>query len=405
MTTRGSSGHVLPLAPFGHAARRAGHEVLVAAQHQHRANVAAAGLDFAGVAAPPPERWMPLMASFGRLSLDEANALMIGEYFARLDTRAALPDMRRIVEDWHPDLIVRESMELAATLVADLYEIPLARVGLGLAAVEEIAIGLAAPAVDDARRALGLSPDPNGDRLRAAPYLTVVPEQLEHPAAAVTPTATHRFAHGQQPGGGCAPELPDWWPGNDDPLVYLSFGSVAAGAHMPYFPALYHAAIDVLAALPVRVLVTIGNDRDVEELGTLPANVHAECWVAHDLVAEHAAAVIGHGGYGTTLGTLRRAVPAVVLPLFSIDQWVNAAAVAAAGAGIALDADRDTRTVLALPSPRTFDALGPAVMRVVDDPAYRRGAQRIAAAMDALPAVDDAVDVLTGIEGLRQAVG
>ena len=32
LTTRGSSGHVTPLAPFGHALLRAGHEVLVAAQ-------------------------------------------------------------------------------------------------------------------------------------------------------------------------------------------------------------------------------------------------------------------------------------------------------------------------------------------------------------------------------------
>jgi UDP:flavonoid glycosyltransferase YjiC (YdhE family) len=30
-TTRGSSGHVTPLAPFGHACLRAGHQVLVAA--------------------------------------------------------------------------------------------------------------------------------------------------------------------------------------------------------------------------------------------------------------------------------------------------------------------------------------------------------------------------------------
>jgi UDP:flavonoid glycosyltransferase YjiC (YdhE family) len=154
----------------------------------------------------------------------------------------------------------------------------------------------------------------------------------------------------------------------------------------------------------VRVLVTIGDDRRLEELGTLPANVHAEGWVAHDLVTEHAAAVIGHGGYGTTLGTLRCGVPSVVVPLFSVDQWLNAAAVAAAGAGIALDADRDTRTVLGLPPAATFAALGQAVMRVIDDPSYRQGAQRIAGAMNALPAVDDAVDVLTGIAGLRPAV-
>src|SRR5687767_13780292 len=109
---------------------------------------------------------------------------------------------------------------------------------------------------------------------------------------------------------------------------------------MPYFPALYRAAIDALAPLAVRILMTIGDERDHGELGRLPANVHVERWVAHDLVAPHASVVVGHGGYGTTLGTLRLGVPLVVVPLFSSDQWINAAAVAAAGAGVALDAER-----------------------------------------------------------------
>ena len=38
---------------------------------------------------------------------------MIGEFFGRLDTAAALPGLREIVEDWRPDVIVRESWEYA----------------------------------------------------------------------------------------------------------------------------------------------------------------------------------------------------------------------------------------------------------------------------------------------------
>src|SRR3954454_2211371 len=85
MTTRGSSGHLLPLAPFGHACLRAGHEVLVAAQHQHRANVERVGLPFAPVGDPPEHEWMPLMAEFAQLPHDVANARMIGEFFAGID--------------------------------------------------------------------------------------------------------------------------------------------------------------------------------------------------------------------------------------------------------------------------------------------------------------------------------
>ena len=135
----------------------------------------------------------------------------------------------------------------------------------------------------------------------------------------------------------------------------------------------------------------------------MPANVHVERWVAQDDVLPHAAAVIGHGGYGTTLGALRHGVPLVVLPLFSSDQWANAAAVARVGAGLALDAERATRPVLALPGADTIAGLRPAVQRVLDDGSLAAGARRIAADMRAHAPVDDAVAVLAAIAGVRAA--
>ena len=389
LTTRGSAGHLNPLAPFGHAALRAGNEVLVATQGQHAGNVERAGLPFAPFDQPPPEQWMPLLAEFGEMDLDRSNAVMIGEYFARMDTAAALPGLRAIVEDFRPDVIVRECWEYGSTLIAELHGIPVARVALGLGAVEALSIDLAAPAVDAARAELGLPPDPAGDRLRDTPFLTMIPEALEDPP----PWPTHRFRHAVSED---APPLPDWWPGNDErALVYVTFGSVTAGAHLPYFPALYRAAIDALAPLPVRVLLTIGDRRDPTELGPLPANVHVEEWVAQDAVVPHAAAVVGHGGHGTTLGGLAHGVPQVVVPLFSIDQWANAAAVERAGAGVALNADRGSRRVLAHPGPDVISGLGPAVERVLSEPPTE--AQRIAAAMRALPPAEAALDVLAAL--------
>jgi UDP:flavonoid glycosyltransferase YjiC (YdhE family) len=390
MTTRGSAGHVMPLAPFGHACLRAGHEVLVAAQRQHRANVERAGLAFAPVADPPAHEWMPLLEEFGRLDVEAAQARMVGDFFAGIDVRAALPGQRALVEAWRPDVIVRESWEFASTLVAELYGIPLVRVGLGLAAVEEQSVLQAAPRVDAARAELGLPADPSGDRLRDAPYLTVVPEPLEDPVIAA-PRRVSRFAH-EQAAGESAPA--EWWLDGDDPLVYLTFGTVTAEPHLPYYPDLYRSAIEALAPLRARVLVTIGEARDPRELGPLPPNVHVERWVPNDAVAPAAAAIVCHGGYGSTLGALGHGVPIVVVPLFSADQWANADAVARVGAGIALVAERGARAVLELPGPATLDPLGPAVQQLLDDPSYRRGAERIADARRALPPVDSAVDAL-----------
>ena len=108
-TTRGSAGHLLPLVPFAHACRRAGHEVLVAAQEQNRGDVERTGLDFAPVPDPLAEEWVPLMAQFPRLGIVQANEQMVGEFFAGIDTRAALPALRAVVERWKPDVVVRES--------------------------------------------------------------------------------------------------------------------------------------------------------------------------------------------------------------------------------------------------------------------------------------------------------
>jgi UDP:flavonoid glycosyltransferase YjiC (YdhE family) len=150
---------------------------------------------------------------------------------------------------------------------------------------------------------------------------------------------------------------------------------------------------------PGAVLVTIGNDRDPDELDPLAPNVHVERWVPQDAVAPHAEAIVCHGGYGSTLGALRHGVPLVILPLFSTDQWANAAAVARAGAGVALDADLGRRRVLELPGRETLGELGAALARVLTDASYRREARRIADAIDALPPVDAAVETLAALCG------
>jgi UDP:flavonoid glycosyltransferase YjiC (YdhE family) len=399
VTTRGNAGHLLPLAPFAHACRRAGHEVLVAAQRQNQVHVDRAGLAFTPVGDPPEDEWVPLMARFADLDFASANDLMIGEFFAGIDARAALPDLLKVVDTWKPDLLLRDSWEVAATIASELRGIPLARVGLGLASVEARSLGAATPVVDKIRIGNGLPADPAGDRLRAAPYFTMLPEAMELPADPIAPVV-HRYRSDRPR---TESELPGWWPGNDDPLVYLTFGSVAAAPYLPYFPGTYRAAIDAMAPLPVRLLVTLGDARDLSELGPLPDNVHVEQWIPHDVVTPRADVVVCHGGYGSTFGTLAYGVPLVVLPLFSADQGANADAVARAGAGVAIIGDLQTRGATGLPGPGTLAELGPAVQRVIGNGSYRAAAVAIADAIGELPLVDEAVGALENIAGQRRS--
>jgi UDP:flavonoid glycosyltransferase YjiC (YdhE family) len=359
-TTRGSAGHLGPLVPYATACRRAGHDVLVAAQDRFEPNVARTGLPFAPLGAPPDEEWMPLLPDFARMRLDEGHQRMVSDFFGALDVRAMTPGLRTLADEWRPDLVVHDIWEFAARIVAEERGIPVARVGLGVAALDEPGDG---------------------------PYLTAMPPALEDPAVPLPPR-TLRFRGAEAP----EPAAPE-----GEPLVYVSFGSVTAGGHLPFYPALYRTAIEALAPLPARILLTVGEPRDHAELGPLPPNVTVEHWVPQDEVLHRAAAVVTHGGLGSTLGALAHGVPLVVLPLFSLDQWLNAAAVARAGAGVALDAERHTRCGVGLPDAATMAGLRRAVEHVLSDPGPRSGAQRVAAEIRALPPVEEAVAALEAL--------
>ena len=99
---------------------------------------------------------------------------------------------------------------------------------------------------------------------------------------------------------------------------------------------MFREALDGLADLDARVLMTVGRRIDPADLAPWPANARVEHWLPQGDVLARAAAMLGHGGFGTTMGALAAGVPQVVVPIFTFDQLVNAAHVAAVGAGIAV---------------------------------------------------------------------
>ena len=299
-------------------------------------------------------------------ALEQANEIVLGELFPRLRSGAGLPGVELAMDAWRPDVVVRESCEFASAVAAEAREIPVVRVGAFQLAMEAFALRMAAPAVDDLRAWAGLEPDPAGERLAASPYLTLTPACFELPGVP-EPARTLRFHD-------APPPLRAVRSASQAPLVYLSFGSVAAT--VGFFPGLYRAVIDALAGLPIRLLVTVGEAADPAELGTLPGNVRAERWIPQAEVFAEADAMVGHGGFGTTLGALLAGVPQVVVPLFA-DQPYNARRIAGLGAGLAVD-EQDPAAVRA------------AVERLLAEPAFRVAAGRLALEAQALPSIDEA---------------
>jgi UDP:flavonoid glycosyltransferase YjiC (YdhE family) len=362
--------------PFANAFVRAGHEVLVAGPPELAGPVEAAGFRFWQFEPPPEDELGPVWARVPELPPEEANEVVVGEIFGRLNTTAALPRLLDAFEEWQPDAVLRDPNEYGSALAAELAGIPHARVAISLASVEELGTGVAAGAVDSIRRAQGLAPDPGGDLLRRSPWLSTFPESLDEGAQ----PDTRRFrdpAWDQPPG-----ELPDWWPGRDsEPLVYVTFGSVAGS--FPQALPVYDVAMRAVAGLSARVLLTVGRDLDLDALPAAPDNVRVERWVPQQDVLGHASGAVVHGGSGSTLGAIAAGVPLVVVPLFA-DQPQNARRVAEVGAGLAVEPDRDDVGA-------TADPLRDAIESVLSEPSYGERARALADELRAQPRVDEAV--------------
>ena len=341
-------GHITPMVPFAHAYERAGHEVTFAAPGSARGLVERAGLRFRAVGEAPDRarHWAPVFTPGAAPGMVH----VIQELFVRLDARAALPRMLKAAEEIEPDLIVRETTEFASAVAAERFGVPTVQIGVHLASStdsDERLLAIAAPALAE----LGLS---DTAALAAAPVLTCAPAALDSDANG----RVRRF------------RTPTLAPRAPENLVYVSFGSEAPESI--HFPALYRDAAEALADLPVRVLMTIGDRRDPEELGPLPANVHVRGWVDQHEVMRRAKVMVGHGGSGSTLAALAAGVPLALVPLF-VDGPDNARRVEQAGAGLIAGDLRAT------------------VTRLLADERYTRAAQRIAGEIAALPPVDEAV--------------
>ena len=365
-STRGA-GHFNPLVPFAAACLRRGHEVLACGPASLAAAVESAGYEFWPFDDPPADELTEVWSRVPSLSADEQNALVVGEIFARLHATASLPRLSEAVAEWHPN-------EYGSALAAELHGVRHARVGNGLAAVEELALGLSADRVGELRRSAGLPADPGAEALRRSPYLTLFPASFEDPAQP-PPPHTLRF---RDPAWDETPaELPAWWAGDRRPLVYVTFGSVAGAMSMAVEA--YSAALEAVGDLPIRVLLTVGPDADPASFSKGPANVRVERWVSQRDVLGEAAAVVCHGGSGSTLGAIAAGLPLVVVPLFA-DQPYNARRVAALGAG--------------LEAAPEASAIRDALTRVLDEPSYGAAAQHLAAEARRQPSTDACVDAL-----------
>jgi UDP:flavonoid glycosyltransferase YjiC (YdhE family) len=353
------AGHFDPMTPFIRAAVEAGHDVVVAAPEGLGSAVERRGWRHALLPSPDPAAVGPIYASLHTLTHDQANVVMVRDIFAGANAQAALPRLESLIDEFRPDLILREPAEIASYVAAVRAGVEQVQVAIGLRRMDEFVLEHNAVALPER---FGVPVD----GLRDVRTLSLLPPSLDD-ADELEFRPREHYRTDDVP---VTVELPPGCPPDEDlPLVYVSFGTVAA--QVGWYPQLYRTVLDALVDLPVRVLMTIG-DADPALLGPLPANTHVEGFWPQDAVLPAAAAVVGHGGFGTTLGGLRAGLPLVVLPLFSIDQHLNADAVAASGVGV----------VVREPS---LDGVRSAVSHVLSSGEVQSAAAGVAAELQALP--------------------
>lgn len=129
-------------------------------------------------------------------------------------------------------------------------------------------------------------------------------------------------------------------------------------------------------------MATIGTDQDPVGLGPVPGNARVERFIPQATLLPTCAAVVHHGGAGTTFGTLAHGLPQVVIPQ-GADNFDNAAMVERAGAALVLR-----------PGQVTADNAQNAVRRILKEPGYAEAAGQAAAEIAAMPTPEAVADEL-----------
>lgn len=116
--TTAGAGHFAGLLPFARACARAGHEVRVAAPASFARTVESAGLLHEPLADADPTALGAVFGQIPELSMQKADELVVREVFGHLNLDASVPGLSRVLDEWRPDVVLREPAELASYVVA-----------------------------------------------------------------------------------------------------------------------------------------------------------------------------------------------------------------------------------------------------------------------------------------------
>ncbi len=424
-------GHVTPLLPLARELVTRGHAVHFYTGSRFREQVESAGARFEAMSAAldpgerPLEDFLPELRELtGVAQLKYA----LKRFF--IDSgHGQVSDLREIVPRVEPAAIVADSSFRGAALLHELGEgppwvavnifplmlssrdtapfgpgiLPMAgRLGrLRNAVLQKLATRIlmrdVAAHANAQRTSLGLPPRSElvfDYALSPFLYLQAGVASLEYRRSDLAPQV-HFVGPMTDPSTGDAQDLPSWWGdvvSSDRPVIHITQGTANTDPHELLIP-----SVRALADENALVVATTGGPA-IDTLGTLPDNARAAEFIPHAALLPHVAVMVTNGGYGGVLSALTHGIPLVVAGATQ-DKPEVANRVQFARAGINLRTGTPT------------DAdIRKAVLQVLADPTFRRGAQTIAddiARHRGARAASDLIESLvgTGRSVLRASAG
>lgn len=369
-------GHFHPLVPIARAAAQAGHDVAFATSASFAPMVERSGFRAfaAGMAGTPADAFPELRGLSGR----DATAFMRARVRpAQAATMAS--DLLGIVDEWRPELLVREKAEFGGYIVGERLGIPYASVEINAAEMTQdhrasLGAGLAGVLAEH-----GLPPDPDL-RIQERQFV-LSPFPPSYRGGTTQVAASPRLAIRPTPFDQSGDErMPAWI---DElaarPTAYLTLGTSAL---FNVRPSIFRAFIDGLADESLNLIVAVGRNTDPADIGPTPPNVRIERYIPQTLVFPRCDLVICHAGSGTVMAALAHGLPLVLVPL-GADQPQNARRCADLGVACTLDE-------------KTLNPAGAraAVLDVLVSPSYRAHAEELRAEIETLPTPEQAVTVL-----------
>ncbi|WP_433170059.1 nucleotide disphospho-sugar-binding domain-containing protein [Actinoallomurus sp. CA-150999] len=376
--------HLMSMVPVAWALRAAGHDVIVAGRPDVTPVAEAAGLPIGVLEGGEPAD--PRGAA-GRLG-SRRSGVHGGRWEEGWDNIArrwvnraddVLDAYLSFARDWRPDLVVTDPLEFSGLIVGGVLGVPAVRHRFGPEVLITTGRDVARRALHDHCVRAGLEtglPDP-------ALTLDPCPPSLQHPDAA--PARTVRYIAYNGPG--TLPTLPDKRPGARRVLVCLGTRSLALDGRL----SILRNVVRACGELPgVEAVVTCVPEYHGALLEVAPDSVHVIDPTPINLLLDDCDAMVVYGGAGTLHTGLSFGLPQLVVPsdhhiLVLAGERVEASGTGRMVPGAAVQADHG--------------AAKDALAAILDDSAYRAGAQKLRDEIDRQPTPADLVPELERLAG------